>query len=179
MSQLLSDAEREQQEHIILLKSTRRKIKNQHIIVHNVFWAVWIGVIPSPLLDFLFMMAVQLKMISELSFEYNLKFSRNRGKAIITGIIGGSFTQLFAKSQIMKMIPGIGSLSGKIKMSIVAGAVTYAIGKVFERHLEAGGHLSNFDPEQSRDYFSQMYKQGEKLILRLPGNERFNGNDEW
>jgi len=38
-------------------------------------------------------------------------------------------------------------------MPIVAGAATYAIGKVFVRHFASGGTFLTFNPEKVKDYY--------------------------
>lgn len=163
---LLSVKEREKQEQIIILDETRQKCKVQQIVVHNVFWAVWIGVLPTPIIDAIFMKAVQLKMISELSLEYNVRFSKNRGKAIITGLIAGLGTGVLAGTHLMKAIPGIGTIPGAINLTIFAGATTYAIGQIFIKHFESGGTLLDFDATQFKDYFREQMQEGEKVARR-------------
>ena len=63
----------------------------------------------------------------------------------------------------VKLIPLVGSLSGMLALPIVAGASTYALGKVFVVHFETGGTLLDFDPEKTREYFAAKYKEGQKV----------------
>jgi hypothetical protein len=42
----------------------------------------------------------------------------------------------------------------------VAGAATYAVGKVFIQHFESGGTLLNFNPDSVRDYYKQELQKG-------------------
>lgn len=161
----LSPEEIEKKEQIVILPETRRQIQSQHIITDNVFWAVWVGVIPAPFIDVVFITAVQLKMISELSLEYNVKFSKNRVKAIIASLLAGVTTQALVKSNLLGMIPGLGTLSGRVSMTVFAGATTYAVGQIFVRHFESGGTLLNFDLVKSKNDFTNLYQEGEKVVM--------------
>lgn len=163
---LLSVKEREKQEQIIILDETRKKCKVRQIVIDNVFWAAWVGALPTPIIDALFMKAVQLKMISELSIEYNVQFSKNRGKAIIAALMAGLGTGVLAGTHLMKAIPGIGTIPGAISLTIFAGATTYAIGQIFIKHFESGGTLLDFDAAKFKDSFLEQVKEGERVARR-------------
>jgi hypothetical protein len=48
-------------------------------------------------------------------------------------------------------------------MSIIGGASTYALGKVFIQHFESGGTFLDFDPEKVKEHFATLYKEGENI----------------
>jgi hypothetical protein len=60
------------------------------------------------------------------------------------------------------MIP----LPSGLTLTVFAGAVTYAIGKVFEQHFESGGTFLDFKAEQYKTYFAQMYQEGKDVVIK-------------
>jgi len=147
----------------------KRLRRAQNIIVDNVFWAAFMGLMPLPIVDAATVSAVQLKMINELAVEYDQRFSRHRSRAIITALLAGLGTLELTRWSLAlaKWIPGVGSVSGGVHLSLMAGAVTYAVGKVFVAHFEEGGGLRDLQPDQHRDYFQRMYHEGTAVVRRL------------
>jgi len=159
----LSAEELENQQKII---SDNRKIRAQNIIIDNIFWSFWTGAISIPMIDMLYVTLIQLKLINELSFEYGVKFSKNRAKAIVTSLTAGLGTSLLVKANLLGVIPAIGTISSAAARTIFASATTYALGQVFVRHFESGGTFLDFDPNKYKDYFAKMYKEGEKVAVK-------------
>jgi hypothetical protein len=52
-------------------------------------------------------------------------------------------------------------------MPVVAGASTYAIGKVFYRHFASGGTFLSFDVDRARDYYQEQFKKGESIVSEM------------
>ena len=88
---------------VIILEATRRKIRSQQIVVSNIFWAVSLGAIPVPMVDIAATSAIQMKMISELSLQYDVRFSKNRVRAILASLGGGA--SIIGLSWL-KIVPG-------------------------------------------------------------------------
>jgi uncharacterized protein (DUF697 family) len=162
----------ENKEQIILLDKTRRKIKTRLLIIENVFWAIGAGAIPIPIFDLFFVTAIQLKLISDLSLEYNVKFSKNRGKAIIASLTAGTSTGLLANHFVKSIFKIHATPVAILSLAIFGGATTYAIGQVFVRHFESGGTLLNFDSTKYKEYFAQQFKEGKKVVTRAK-NKKF------
>jgi uncharacterized protein (DUF697 family) len=105
---------------------------------------------------------VQIKMLNEISKLYGIPFSENRAKNLIAALIGtagtGAFTGLVASC--LKVIPVVGTIGGAVSMSVVAGATTFAIGKVFVQHFASGGTFLDFDPVRTRAYFEEQLREG-------------------
>ena len=51
-------------------------------------------------------------------------------------------------------------------VAATAGATTYAIGKVFVRHLESGGSLLTFDGKKMKGYMEKALDEGKKRMPR-------------
>ncbi|MDD4922141.1 MAG: DUF697 domain-containing protein [Bacteroidales bacterium] len=139
------------------------------VVKTYMYWSMGAGLIPIPLVDVATVSGVQLKMLSEISKIYGIKFSENLGKSVIGALIGGITANALSKSYFtswIKSIPIIGIL-GAVSMPIFSGATTWALGKVFIQHFAAGGTLLNFDPQKVKDYFAELYKQGETMAKNM------------
>ncbi|QLQ31416.1 MAG: hypothetical protein HZT40_07180 [Candidatus Thiothrix singaporensis] len=57
---------------------------------------------------------------------------------------------------MFKSLPGVGSIVGGAGVSVTAGGLTYATGKVFTRHFAAGGTLQDFDMKKHGSIFTRI-----------------------
>ncbi len=146
------------------------KLELSHALVKKyMWWSMGAGLIPVPLVDIATVSGVQLKMLNELSKVYDVKFSKNAGKSIISALLGGISADALSKSYItsfIKSIPIIGVV-GSVSMPIYSGAATWAIGKVFIQHFASGGTFLDFDPKKVKDYFMNLFKQGQEIAHNL------------
>ena len=142
------------------------KLNLSHELVKKyMWWSMGAGLIPIPLVDIAAVSGVQLKMLNELAKVYDVKFSKNAGKSIISALIGGISADALSKSYItsaVKSIPIIG-IVGAVSMPIFSGATTWAIGKVFIQHFASGGTFLDFDPKKVKEYFMNLFKQGQEM----------------
>ncbi|MBF0202274.1 MAG: DUF697 domain-containing protein [Desulfamplus sp.] len=137
----------------------------------RVYAALGAGLIPFPIIDFVALTGIQMELVNSLCKIYDVPFKKELGKTLVTTLLGGAlpvYTSPFLAS-LVKNIPLIGTTTGAITLSIVGGASTYAVGKVFIQHFEAGGTLLDFDPEKMRAYFQKFYKDGEKVAAEASG----------
>lgn len=142
------------------------------IVMTNTYWAAGSGLIPVPLVDFMAITALQLKMIRELTAYYQLEFQQERAKAAVTALISGTATPLLAYgpvSAVLKALPVVGQTLGALSATLVGGSLTYAVGKVFTLHFGSGGTLMDFDPERFRDYFLAQVEAGKEAIRQKTG----------
>ncbi|MBP7654174.1 DUF697 domain-containing protein [Candidatus Dependentiae bacterium] len=136
--------------------------KARQIIKKYSCFSIAAGVIPVPLVDIAALTAVQLKMIAELTNLYRFDFSEEKGKAILSSItssiISGSLGNSGLKT-LLKMIPGIGTISSFLFMPGIASAATYYIGQFYLQHYESGGTFLDFDPSKVKKYFENKYNK--------------------
>jgi uncharacterized protein (DUF697 family) len=140
------------------------KISRNHILA-----SMGLGLIPVPFVDLVALTGVQLNMIRKISAEYNIPFKEERGKSIISALIGGLFSLQvgITLSSVIKCIPVIGQTTGAVAMPIISGASTYAIYKVFVQHFEAGGTILDLDPTKVKSFFREQFTQGKKAAADL------------
>ncbi len=118
------------------------------IVKEHATLAIVASLVPVPFVEFAAVSAVHLRMIEDLTREYGKQFQPARAKAIIAATISGCasyYLDSYITGTLAKFIPGVGSFIGIITLPSVAGGLTYALGRVYIRHLEAGGSLFDFD----------------------------------
>ncbi len=140
------------------------------IVDSSMLLAAGAGAIPIPVWDTVAVMAVQVKMLSDLSAFYGVPFKENLGKAAVASLIGGLAPGLLARGSLgvfLKILPGIGSVVGAIAQPVFAAALTYGIGKVFISHFESGGTLLTFNAKDFSTTLSDEVKAGMKKVSEL------------
>lgn len=140
------------------------------LVKKYMWWSMGAGLIPVPFVDLAAVSGVQLKMLKDMSDMYGIKFSENRGKAIVGALLGSVVPNSLSyggMSMLLKMIPVVGTLIGGLSMSLFSGAATYAVGKVFIQHFEAGGTFLDFNPETLKDYFFAKFEEGKVLAKEM------------
>ncbi|HWL15405.1 MAG TPA: hypothetical protein VNR00_07365, partial [Opitutus sp.] len=69
-----------------------------------------------------------------------------------------------AAAALAKTIPGFGSVVGIVTLPVVAGAITYAVGKVFVQHLESGGTFLSFKVPDVQAGFLREVEKGKQVV---------------
>lgn len=150
--------------------SLTKQAQAEAIINKYVPWSMGAGFVPVPLLDVVALTGIQVKMLSEISAVYGQPFSENRGKSIVISLLGGlGSTSLAAGAlgSLVKALPGIGMWVGAATLPVVAGSITYAVGKVFVQHFESGGTFLNFDSMEARKAFVQKFEEGKQEVVAI------------
>lgn len=121
-----------------------------NIISSATQWSAATGAIPVPLLDLAALAAVQTRMLMDISEVYGHSFKKDSAKVLVsvslaTLLPGVATGAIFGSS--MKLGLGVGTVAGMASMAAFSSAATYAVGKVFARHLNSGGEPGAFSPE--------------------------------
>ncbi len=135
------------------------------IMRRNMYYSMGAGVVPMPIFDLIAISGLQMKMLYQFSKVYEVPFPRNIVKSTLASLIGGLGSLPIAAGiavSVTKFIPVIGPLLGFTALPATAGAITYAIGKVFIMHFETGGTFLNFNATKMKEHFVEMYKEGQK-----------------
>ncbi len=138
----------------------------QEIIKSYMLMTSGAGLVPLPLLDIVLVSSIQLKMLQALATLYDQAFDKELGKSMI-GALLGSALPMSAAGSFAKLLPGLGTVSGMISMSILSSAATYALGQVFVKHFASGGSLLTLDVEAVRGQFLDSLEEGKKAAARL------------
>jgi len=148
----------------------QRQVRAEAIVRRNMYWALGAGAIPVPLLDFAAITGVQIKMLKQLSNEYEVPFLEHKVKNIAGSLVSASLSVGAGTAlvfSVLKVVPFIGTAAGIVSVSIAASAITYATGKVFIQHFESGGTFLDFDPKKVRERFKSELEQGKEVAAKL------------
>ncbi len=149
------------------LDSRVERLANAHEFVKNyTMGAVTVGFIPVPLIDMVSLTALQLKMLHSLAKCYDVPFTKNLAKSILSSLLGGSaaITIAMPLGSLFKAVPIIGQTSGLISTATIGAASTYAVGKIFVAHFESGGTFLNFNTEKAKEHFKELYEEGKNFV---------------
>ena len=135
-----------------------RESRARRIVKTHMWVSMGVGLIPVPTVDLAGITAVQLRMLHELTKLYDVPFSRDLGKKLIGALLGSCVPVSLGSTA--KMLPFVGYVVGGLSTPLLAGAATYAIGKVFIQHFETGGTLLDFEPAKMRERFRRAFATG-------------------
>jgi uncharacterized protein (DUF697 family) len=142
------------------------------LVRKNVYIAAGVSIVPVPLFDMVALSGLQMNMLYRLSKKYEIPFSKDVVKSLIASLIGGvapaTVARQFAYS-FMKTIPLIGATLGGLALPILAGASTYALGKIFIQHFESGGTFLTFDPKAVKEHFARLHEEGRAVVMEAVG----------
>ncbi len=139
------------------------------LIRNNMIYATALGLIPVPWVDLIAVTAVQINMIKSICDEYDINYDESQAKTFITALVGSTFAKLGAS--LIKSIPIVGTFIGGASMAVLSGATTYAVGKVFKKHFEEGGDLSNFNVDSWKKFYEDMLQEGKKEAEKVEQNK--------
>jgi uncharacterized protein (DUF697 family) len=148
---------------------TGAKADADKVLRNHIIGSMGVGLIPVPLVDFVALTGIQLNMLRRLAKEYGVPFSKDKVKNTLASLLGSglSISVSGGMTSLVKSIPVIGQTAGALAMPVLAGATTYAVGKVFIQHFASGGTFLDFDPEKVKDYYAEMFKEGEKVASEM------------
>jgi uncharacterized protein (DUF697 family) len=92
-----------------------------------------------------------IRMVKMLSNLYGVPFERDRARAIIVGLVGGTVPTGFATvatSTLFFVVPS-GALMGLVVSSFTAIACTRGVGQIFIEHFESGATLHDLSIKES------------------------------
>jgi len=129
-----------------ILTPEERQNEALQTIKNHTITAMGVGILPVPGVDLVALTGVQLNMLRKLGDLYGFKLSNEVGKKLLASLLGGYLPLTFAApiASVLKFIPGVGIAAGVLAQSTLAGAITYAVGKLFLEHFESGGNFLNF-----------------------------------
>jgi uncharacterized protein (DUF697 family) len=131
------------------------------IISSSIKWSAAAGLVPVPVLDLVALGAVQTRMLMDLSAVYGQSFGKEAANSIVSVLLGTLIPGAVAGAvlgSVAKTIPVGGTIAGMATMSAFSAAATYAVGKVFTRHLAQGGKPGEFSAESIKDELKAEFK---------------------
>ncbi|MGC1776577.1 MAG: YcjF family protein [Xanthobacteraceae bacterium] len=131
-----------------------RSVAASKLVDRFAIWSGVAGLIPVPVVDVLCVGGVQVQMLRRLSQIYDVRFSENRGKALIAALAGTMIpaTSGMGAASALKAIPVVNLLAAGFVMPVLSAGATFAIGRAFAQHFESGGTLLDFNPPDYREF---------------------------
>ena len=134
-------------------------------------WAAGAGILPLPGIDMVLIIGVQLRMLARLAEVYGVPFKEQAAKSMVATLMATLVqnTMLGGLAFAFKFTPVLGPLLGIAVWPAVAAAGTFALGKVFITHFEAGGTFLEFDPKKVHSHFRLEFEKartGSKIRTR-------------
>jgi len=138
-----------------------RDDKAMALVNSYVPWSAAAGLLPLPGVDMAALVTVQLRMLAKLSEMYQIPFKENAVKGIVSTLLGTVVSQGLGGGlgSLAKTIPLVGPILGVAMVPGMYSAATYAVGRVFVSHFEAGGTFLDFDPKKMRAFFVAEFEK--------------------
>lgn len=135
------------------------------IISNHVLFAMTAGAIPVPVADIVAVSAIQYDMIKQIAEFRGVNYDDNKGKTLASSIAGATVSRIGASA--LKAIPGVGTLLGIGSQVIMAGATTYALGRLFDSHFSGGKGLDNINLDTAKKQYNELLAKGKEYAKDL------------
>lgn len=129
----------------------KRQAQARAIVARHAAYSAVGGIVPLPVASVAGITTIIIRMVKMLSNLYGVPFERDRARAIIVGLVGGTVPTGFATvatSTLFFVVPS-GALMGLVVSSFTAIACTRSIGQIFIEHFESGATLQDLSIEES------------------------------
>jgi uncharacterized protein (DUF697 family) len=116
-----------------------RRARARAIVKRHTAYAAAGGLVPVPIVNVAGLTAIIVRMVKGLSKLYGMPFERDRTRAVVIGLMGGTMPMGLATvtaSTLFAVVPG-SNLIGLAVSSATAVACTRSIGAVFVEHFES------------------------------------------
>lgn len=143
-----------------------RVLMAENMIKSYVVGSTAAAIVPIPLFDIAAVIGIQLRMIQKMSELYHRPFSENLARKLVTSLAGGVLGYGAGATigmSLMKAVPGVGWALGMVSIPVVAGASTYAVGRVFLKHFEDGGSVFDFSVEGAKAFYKEQFEKGKDV----------------
>ena len=137
-----------------------KRLRAERIVSTYSAVAAGVGVVPIAVIDIAGLAAVQLTMLAKLADNYDVKYSGNLGKTLVTALLGTLVPNSLKASTIglIRSIPVFGQLLGLATMPTYCWATTYAIGTVFTEMFEKDKDLETIDMDEAKAKVKKVFE---------------------
>lgn len=131
--------------------------KTDQLIRHHIIGVMGAGLVPIFGIDLIAISTIQFNMLRELSDLYEQPFDKVGAEALLCSV--GSTATARVGASTLKLIPIIGSAFGGFSMSVMSGASTYALARMYVNYLEDGVLVGDIDSDEARSLFKHFHEQ--------------------
>lgn len=146
-----------------VVDSEKRLEEALNIVNRYSLGAAGVGLVPIPLVDMVSATALQIKMISEVGKLYGVTFERQHQlRNVVLALLGGAGAPTLILSLLgsgLKALPIVGTTVSVAAVPAIFGALTYAVGRAFVQHFEAGGGADHLNVSKLKTSVKGYYQQ--------------------
>ncbi len=124
------------------------------------------GAAPVPFSDCAMLIPTQLGMIATITVIFGFDVNKSIITALLSATLGSGGATLLGKvfvSNLLKVIPGIGTIGGGAISAAAAGVITAALGEayigVMELVFNGEMNISDLNTEQGKETMTKMFRQ--------------------
>ena len=143
----------------------QKKKSIDDIISTHVIFAMTAGAIPVPVADIVAVSAIQYDLIKQVAEFHNADCDTDKGKTLASSLAGETVSRI--GSSALKAIPGVGTILGIGSQMVMAGATTYALGKLFDSHFSANKTLDNLNLNLLKEQYRDLVNKGKEYAKDL------------
>lgn len=152
-------------QHVQIASLEEKKRREQAAVATATLAAVAAGAVPIPFSDAALLVPTQVGMIASITVIFGFDVNKSIITALLSSSIGAGGATLLGKTvftNIIKFIPGAGTVMGGAISAGTAGVITAALGEAYIGIMELvfKGEMSIDDlgTKKGRDTMSQMFK---------------------
>jgi uncharacterized protein (DUF697 family) len=111
-----------------------KKSRSRFVVGASVSAAMGVAAAPVPFADAFLLVPIQLGMIAGITATYGLEFSEGFLKTVLAASVGGTMATFAGRAiagNLLKLVPGGGSVVGGTIAAATAGAMTTALGETY------------------------------------------------
>lgn len=139
MGEALPDELQDTLQHVQIADLEAKKKYAQAVVATAMVAAVGTGAVPIPFADSAVLIPTQVTMIASITVVFGFNVNKSIITALISSTIGAGGATVLGKtvvSNILKFIPGVGSIAGGAISAGTAGVITAALGEAYIRVME-------------------------------------------
>ena len=152
-----------------------KKLKAHAIVAAASAAAAATGAAPIPFSDAALLVPAQITMLSSITVAFGIPMEKAALTAVISATVGTAGATVLGKtivSNLIKFIPGVGSVVGGVISGATAAALTAALGETYiailEQVCKGGRKLADLSTEQGRKDMADMFAR--QLSLKRDSN---------
>lgn len=170
MSELLPEELQDTLQHVQIASLKSKKKRAHAVVAATVAGAFGEGMIPIPVADAAMMIPTQVAMIAGITVIFGMDISKSIISSFVSSTLGTAGATVLGKTVvtgILKLIPGVGTVTGGVISGATAGLITTALGEAYIKIMEMmyKGEISKdaLETADVKEKMSQMFKDGLKL----------------
>ena len=166
MGEVLPDELINTLQNVQIASLAEKKKRAQAVIVTATTLAMTAGATPIPFSDYAVLIPIQLGMIASITVIFGFDVNKSILTAFLSSTLGAGGATLLGKtvvSNLLKMIPGVGTIAGGAISAATAGVLTAALGeayiKIMTKVFNGEMSIDALGTKKGKDQMTALFKQ--------------------